>query len=62
MSPASAPAATATEDTAEAPRDLSIPDVSLRMRCSAGGSRDAGMMMDMSEYCRVLQATRGWQL
>jgi hypothetical protein len=32
------------------------------MRCSVGGSRDAGMMMDMNEYCRVLQATMGWQL
>jgi hypothetical protein len=42
-------AATATEDTAEAPCDLPVPEVSLRMRSSVGASRDAGMMMDMSE-------------
>jgi hypothetical protein len=55
------PPATATEDTAEAPCDLPVPDVSLRMRSSVGGSRDAGMMMDVSEYYRVVKATMGWQ-
>jgi hypothetical protein len=51
--------ARATEETAEAPRDLPVPGVSLQMRCSVGGSRDASM--DMSEYYRVLSPTTGWQ-
>lgn len=42
------------------PADLPFPDIALRLRCSACGSRDVGVMTDMlSLYARIRKET-GW--
>jgi hypothetical protein len=48
-------------DVSDAPADLAVPDVALRMRCSECGSRDIRTKMEMAEYYRVLHATTGWR-
>lgn len=40
-------------DVSALPADLPIPDISLRARCTACGSRDCQSRPDISEYYRI---------
>src|SRR4051812_22330076 len=42
------------------PADLPFPDIVLRIRCSACGSRDVSVMKDMQAHYARLHAATGW--
>ncbi|WP_245447335.1 hypothetical protein [Methylobacterium sp. 17Sr1-1] len=44
------------------PADLPIPDIALRLRCSACGSKRIGVMMDMAAHYARLTAETGWKM
>jgi hypothetical protein len=48
-------------DVSEFPLDLPCPDVALRLRCSACGSKRIRIRMNMVEYYEVLRQVTGWQ-
>jgi hypothetical protein len=48
-------------DVSDLPLDLPCPDVALRLRCSACGSRHIRVRMNMVEYYEVLRQVTGWQ-
>jgi hypothetical protein len=48
-------------DVSDLPLDLPCPDVALRLRCSACGSRRIRVRMNMVEYYEVLRQVTGWQ-
>lgn len=43
------------------PSDLPIPDIALRLRCSACGSKRIGVMLDMEAHYARLTAETGWK-
>jgi hypothetical protein len=45
----------------DAPDENPAPDVALRLRCSACGSRDIRGAMNMAEYYATLRASTDWQ-
>lgn len=44
------------------PDDLPFPDMALRLRCSACGSRDVSVMKDMEAHYARHTAETGWQM
>ncbi|SEP21120.1 hypothetical protein SAMN04487843_108186 [Methylobacterium sp. ap11] len=44
------------------PPDLPIPDIALRLRCSACGGKRIGVMKDMKAHYARLTAETGWQM
>lgn len=44
------------------PADLPIPDIALRLRCSACGGKRIGVMMDMQAHYARLEAETGWKM
>ena len=48
-------------DVTELPADLPIPDVALRLRCSACGSKRIRVRLNMAEYYELLRRKTGWQ-
>ncbi len=44
------------------PADLPFPDITLRLRCSACGSKRIGVMMDMEAHYRRTEAETGWRM
>lgn len=44
------------------PTDLPFPDIALRLRCSACGSRDVSVMLDMQAHYARTEAETGWKM
>jgi hypothetical protein len=47
-------------DVTELPADLPLPDVALRLRCSACGSKRIRVRLNMAEYYELLRRKTGW--
>jgi hypothetical protein len=48
-------------DVSKLPLDLPCPDVALRLRCSACGSKRIRVRLNMVEYYEVPRRKTGWQ-
>lgn len=44
------------------PADLPFPDIALKLRCSACGSKRIGVMKDMEAHYAQLEAETGWKM